>query len=109
MTIDGKGVASGYVGLGPLAVAPEQQRKGVGSALMRHGIERCREAGYEGIVLLGSTEYYPRFGFVPARTYNLHPADEGVPASNFQALLMGAKRPRSAQWLRYAPQFFSIK
>ena len=51
------------VGLGPLAVLPAAQRKGVGSALVRAGLARLREAGHEAIVVLGHPEYYPRFGF----------------------------------------------
>jgi putative acetyltransferase len=45
--------------LGPLAVLPEHQRSGVGSALMREGLARIDEP----IVLLGHPEYYTRFGF----------------------------------------------
>ncbi len=48
--------------LGPLAVAPEHQRSGVGGALMREGLDRLDEP----IVLLGHVEYYTRFGFRPA-------------------------------------------
>jgi putative acetyltransferase len=48
--------------LGPLAVAPEHQRSGVGSALMREGLARIDEP----IVLLGHPSYYTRFGFRPA-------------------------------------------
>jgi putative acetyltransferase len=48
--------------LGPLAVAPEHQRSGVGAALMREGVARIDEP----IVLLGHPEYYTRFGFRPA-------------------------------------------
>jgi predicted N-acetyltransferase YhbS len=48
--------------LGPLAVAPEHQRSGVGGALMREGLARIDEP----IVLLGHVDYYPRFGFRPA-------------------------------------------
>ncbi len=49
--------------LGPLAVAPEHQRSGVGAALMREGLARLDEP----IVLLGHVDYYTRFGFRPAR------------------------------------------
>ena len=48
--------------LGPLAVLPSHQRSGVGSALMREGLERVDEP----VVLLGHPDYYSRFGFRPA-------------------------------------------
>lgn len=48
--------------LGPLAVAPEHQRSGVGAALMAAGLERVDEP----VVLLGHADYYTRFGFRPA-------------------------------------------
>lgn len=52
--------------LAPLAVRPECQKRGVGSALVQHGLEACRRAGHGSVVVLGHAEYYPRFGFVPA-------------------------------------------
>jgi putative acetyltransferase len=54
------------MGLAPMAVLPEYQRRGVGSALVRAGLEECRRAGYKVVVVLGHAEYYPRFGFRPA-------------------------------------------
>ena len=50
-------------GLGPVSVAPARQRSGVGSALCRAGVEACRAAGAEAIVVLSHPPYYPRFGF----------------------------------------------
>jgi len=49
--------------LAPLAVVPERQRRGVGSALVREGLRRSAESGYEAVVVLGHPAYYPRFGF----------------------------------------------
>ena len=57
--------------LGPLGVLPEHQRSGVGDALMRESLDRARGLGHELVVLLGHTSYYPRFGFVPARTLGI--------------------------------------
>ena len=59
------------LGLGPIAVLPEHQRTGIGSRLMRAGLELCRAQGYDFIVLLGDPHYYSRFGFTPARGYGL--------------------------------------
>lgn len=52
--------------LSPLAVVPEHQRRGIGSALVRHGLEVCHERGRTAAVVLGHPEYYPRFGFSAA-------------------------------------------
>jgi putative acetyltransferase len=51
------------VGLAPVGVLPEYQGQGVGSRLIRAGLEACREAGYDAVVLLGEPGYYSRFGF----------------------------------------------
>lgn len=59
------------VGLGPMGVRPEWQRRGIGSALIRAGIEACRARHRGLIVVLGHPEYYPRFGFRSARHIGL--------------------------------------
>jgi putative acetyltransferase len=53
----------GAAALAPLAVTPERQRRGIGSALVRRGLARCRERGVTAVVVLGHPGYYPRFGF----------------------------------------------
>ena len=57
--------------LAPLAIAPPHQKQGVGSRLVSAGLERCRDAGYDVVVLVGHPEYYPRFGFRQADGYGL--------------------------------------
>ena len=57
------GVDAGWHALGPLAVAPDRQRQGYGSALVREGLARVRALGSQGCVLLGDPAYYGRFGF----------------------------------------------
>jgi putative acetyltransferase len=59
------------VGLAPMAVAPESQRHGVGSALVRAGLDRLTSGGQRFVVVLGHSEYYPRFGFVPASHHGM--------------------------------------
>ena len=53
--------------LAPLAVAPECQRLGIGSALIREGLERLRDAGVAFVYVLGDPAYYGRLGFTPER------------------------------------------
>jgi len=73
------------MGLGPMAVLPEQQRNGIGSALVREGLRRCKELGCRAVVVVGHPEFYPRFGFVPAQRYALR-CEYDVPADVFMAL-----------------------
>ena len=65
--IDGISIA----GLAPMAVLPNKQRNGVGSLLIKQGIDECVNKGYDAIVVLGHSEYYPKFGFVPSVKYNI--------------------------------------
>ena len=67
VTIEGPNSAHQAVGLAPLAVDPDYQRRGIGGRLVAQGLDRCRESGYRIAVVLGHPTYYPRFGFVPAR------------------------------------------
>ncbi len=91
--------ATDWYGLGPVSVTPELQRKGIGSALIRRALADMRENGAKGIALLGSTEYYPRFGFrhEPQLRY------PGPPAEYFQCLVLEGRLPSGV--VTYAPAF----
>ncbi len=69
--IDNGGSGICVVGLAPVAVLPEYQRKGVGSRLIRAGLEACREAAYDAVVLLGEPGYYSRLVFERASRHGL--------------------------------------
>lgn len=51
--------------LGPLAVTPDRQGHGLGSALVRACLERARRNGVARVCVLGDPGYYARFGFGP--------------------------------------------
>ncbi len=57
--------------LGPVGVLPAHQRRGVGSALIRAGLDACREAAEMVVFVLGDPTYYPRFGFRSAAPLGL--------------------------------------
>jgi putative acetyltransferase len=96
------------VGLAPMAVLPEQQRRGIGSQLVRAGLVECRNAGYDCVVVLGHSTYYPRFGFVPASRYGLT-SEYKVPDEAFMVLAWqeGMLKDRAGV-VRYPPEFRGI-
>lgn len=73
------------MGLAPMAVTPEHQRKGIGSALVRAGLEQCRCLGFVAVVVLGHPEYYPRFGFSPSSRFGID-SEYDVPEDVFMAV-----------------------
>jgi predicted N-acetyltransferase YhbS len=54
--------------LGPVAVACDVQRRGIGAKLVERAITHARELGHAAVVLVGDVEYYGRFGFSAAKT-----------------------------------------
>jgi len=75
VTLDGQ--FDGWFGLGPIAVAIDHQRSGIGSALITTGFERIKAVQAKGCALIGDPKYYHRFGFVSdgALTYRDVPAE----------------------------------
>jgi putative acetyltransferase len=80
---DGQEHRSPAVGMGPVAVLPERQRQGIGSRLIRAGLEEIRQSGHAVVVVLGDPRYYTRFGFVPAGRFGIRFQDENVPPEDF--------------------------
>jgi putative acetyltransferase len=66
VTIESEREDFGAIALAPWAVHPDWQRKGVGSVLIRWGLDECAREGHELVIVVGHANYYPRFGFVPA-------------------------------------------
>jgi putative acetyltransferase len=79
-----------WFGIGPISVAPAQQRRGIGSRLMREALRVMSAAGAGGCVVLGEPGYYKRFGFRAEPALVL----AGVPPQYFQALHFRSSRPR---------------
>jgi putative acetyltransferase len=53
--------------LAPVSVRRDRQRQGIGSRLIRSGLERARQLGWQAVFLVGHPSYYPRFGFSSER------------------------------------------
>jgi putative acetyltransferase len=93
------------LGLAPMAVAPEVQRCGVGSRLVRIGLDECGRRHARVVVVLGHTDYYPRFGFVPARPKGLT-CEYPVPDAAFMVIELAAGGlSGKAGLVRYHPAF----
>lgn len=84
------GADLGWYGLGPVSVRPDRQGRGIGSALIRAGLERLAQIGAGGCVLVGNPGYYHRFGFGPLPGLTFAQA----PAENFMALRLKGDTPR---------------
>jgi predicted N-acetyltransferase YhbS len=52
--------------LGPLAVAPNRVRRGIGTALVTKTLSLAASLGHDLVFLVGDADYYKRFGFAPA-------------------------------------------
>lgn len=94
----GDGTA-GWFGLGPVSVWPDLHGQGIGSALVRQGIEDMRRQGAQGVVLLGSPQYYSRFGFA----HDPRLAYPGPSSEYFQCLPLAGRVPQGV--VRYCPAF----
>ncbi len=95
------------VALGPVAVAPEHQNKGIGSELCWAGLAACEQVGYKLAFVLGHSTYYPRFGFSPSSPYGLR-SQFDVPDDVFMVkeLVPGALKDRRGT-VFYHPLFSS--
>jgi putative acetyltransferase len=92
-------------GLGPMAVLPEYQRQGIGSALVETGNRRLGLASCPFIVVLGHPSFYPRFGFRRASTLNVA-CEWNVPDDAFQILVLDAPRMTGVSGVaRYRREF----
>jgi len=73
------------LGLAPMAVKPELQNSGIGSLLIKKGLEVAQGLGFKSVIVLGHEHYYPKFGFEPAIKWNIKAPFE-VPSNVFMAI-----------------------
>jgi putative acetyltransferase len=76
------------MGLAPMAVRPDRQRQGIGSQLVRRGLDILRTRGCPFVVVVGHPEYYPRFGFEPASKHGLASQWDGIPDAAFMVVIL---------------------
>jgi putative acetyltransferase len=79
VTIGRAGSAAEALSLAPIAVRPDSQRSGIGSALVQASLDAAREQEWGSVVVLGHPGFYPRFGFEPATPRGILPPWPDVP------------------------------
>ncbi len=94
--------------LAPMSVVPGHQRQGIGSALIKAGLEEARRLGHSVVIVLGHVDFYPRFGFVPA-------SRAGIKAPfrvHDEAFMVGELRAGALEGMRgevaYPPEFSKV-
>ncbi|GHB46103.1 N-acetyltransferase [Streptomyces viridiviolaceus] len=90
--------------LAPVAVRPELQRSGAGSAAVRAALSAAERMGERHVVVLGHPAYYPRFGFSRASAHGIGLTID-VPDEALMALTLDAAHPLPAGTVRYAAPF----
>jgi putative acetyltransferase len=93
------------MGLAPVGVLPEWQLKGIGSELITAGLAAIRQTPCPFVIVLGHTDYYPRFGFDPASKHGIR-CQWDVPDEAFMIMVMDPDAMRGASGLaRYRPEW----
>jgi putative acetyltransferase len=94
--------------LAPMAVVPERQRRGVGSALLRESVARASETAFPLVVVVGHPGYYPRFGFEPGAAFGvLDPF--GVPPEAWMVRPLPAYTSEARGRVTYAEAFAQVE
>jgi len=105
VTIGGPHLA---LALAPVAVAPDCQRQGIGSALIRWSLEECRRLEHGVVIVVGEPAYYPRFGFTPAAPFGIQ-CPFPVPPEAFMVLELSPGATSGCRgMIRYRPEFDSV-
>ena len=92
------------IALAPLAVLPEYQKQGIGSMLIEQGHKIAKQLGYHYSIVLGSENYYPKFGYIPAIQYGIQ-APFDVADENFMAIKLNATDIEIKGVVQYAKEF----
>jgi putative acetyltransferase len=97
------------MGLGPLSVLPEFQRRGIGSRLVERGLAMLADRGCPFVCLLGDPAFYARFGFRPATESNIVSEFTGPEDDAFQIVsLKGRPADLQSGLVKYRPEFSDV-
>ena len=92
--------------LAPLAVHPEHQNRGIGTALTEHGLALVEGRGEPLVLVEGIPGYYPRFGFERASPHGITPPSPKIPDEAFMVKLLANYDPSYRGKVRYPPAFY---
>jgi len=92
--------------LSPLAVMPGYQKRGIGSALVRKGLNALAKRAVPLVFLEGDPGYYSRFGFAPGRDLGFRKPSLRIPDGAFQAIRLPEYEPWMTGTLVYAEPFW---
>lgn len=108
VTIEGPNSSVQALGLAPMAVIPELQNQGIGSLLVKEGLDAARRMGQHLVVVLGHSEYYPRFGFEIASRKGLR-CEFPAPDEAFMVTELTPDALRGVSGLvKYLPEFSRV-
>lgn len=96
------------MGLAPMAVLPERQHQGIGSALVNAGLQQCKLLKASTVFVLGHANYYPRFGFHPTAPFGIS-SEYDVHAENFMMAQLDNEQGELPHGIiRFHPEFNSM-
>lgn len=99
----------GGMGLAPMAVLPEYQRKGIGTKLVDHGLRILRNRSCPFVIVLGHPDYYPRFGFEVVSKYRITCQWDGVPDEAFMVIILDKDAMKNVSGVaRYRNEFNEV-
>jgi putative acetyltransferase len=90
----------------PVGVMPSRQGRGIGSAMIRRGLEQLSERDVPVVFLEGAPAYYSRFGFLPGGELGFRKPSLRIPDAAFQALLLAPYEAWMTGTLVYAEAFW---
>lgn len=97
-----------WQGLAPLAVHPDYRNQGIAEQIVKEGLTSLLEFDYPACVVLGSPDYYARFGFVASEAHQMHCQWE-VPPGVFQVLpLVDGEFTGRSGCIEYSPEFTEL-
>src|SRR5205823_49642 len=96
------------IGLAPMAVLPDQQRKGIGTRLVQEGLAELKRLGHDVVVVVGHPDYYPRFGFKRASQFGLRTEIDCTDESFMTIELRTGALAGRGGMVRYRPEFGAL-
>jgi putative acetyltransferase len=93
------------LGMAPVSVLPGRQGSGIGSQLVRAGLERAAEEGWQAVFVVGEPDYYRRFGFDPATAKGFSSLYSGP---YLMAVALDKPLPVSTGKIEFAPAFAKL-